>query len=212
VLLRPVRHRLLQPRVITGRCRRQHSAHCADIVFTTVRLNELVGAPNLPSLRSLGHFHPQARWIHVRRACPQNPGNSSRRLHIDKAMLRTWREDFARLMREQGIAANATPRAVRGRNKGKTRDAIHRAQQRGASTVVRQRVTDVAKQLVRTGTVRDTARSDLFETRRAVMGAWLQIVDTLDLQGEVVLAGDVREGKSNRVQRAFEVHQQGILW
>ena len=51
------------------------------------------------------------------------------RLHIDKAMLRTWREDFAQLMRDQGIAANATPRVVRSRNRGKTRDAIYRAQQ-----------------------------------------------------------------------------------
>jgi hypothetical protein len=31
-----------------------------------------------------------------------------RRLHIDKPMLREWREDFAKLMREQGVAANAT--------------------------------------------------------------------------------------------------------
>ena len=29
-----------------------------------------------------------------------------RRLHIDKQLLRDWREDFAQLMREQGIAAN----------------------------------------------------------------------------------------------------------
>ena len=42
-----------------------------------------------------------------------------RRLHIDKQLLRDWREDFARLMREQGIAANATPRAIRGENKNK---------------------------------------------------------------------------------------------
>jgi hypothetical protein len=47
-----------------------------------------------------------------------------RRFHIDKEMLRGWREDFARLMREQGIAANANPRVVRGRNKGKTHDAL----------------------------------------------------------------------------------------
>src|SRR6185312_11203671 len=33
-----------------------------------------------------------------------------------QAMLREWRQDFARMMREQGIAANATPRAVQGRN------------------------------------------------------------------------------------------------
>ncbi len=40
------------------------------------------------------------------------------RLHVDKEMLRQWREDFARLMRVQGIAPNATPRVARGRNKG----------------------------------------------------------------------------------------------
>jgi type IV secretory pathway VirD2 relaxase len=50
-----------------------------------------------------------------------------RRLHINKEMLRQWREDFARMMREQGIAANATPRVARGRNKGKLREARYRA-------------------------------------------------------------------------------------
>ncbi len=114
------------------------------------------------------------------------------RLHIDKAMLRTWREDFARLMREQGIAANATPRVVRGRNKGKTRDAIVRAQQRGASNAVRERVTAVAKQLVQTGSFNDPARSKLLDSRKAVVGGWLQIAEKLDLQGEITLAADVR--------------------
>ena len=37
------------------------------------------------------------------------------RLHIDKEMLRTWRKDFAQLMRDQGIAANATRRVARDR-------------------------------------------------------------------------------------------------
>lgn len=45
------------------------------------------------------------------------------RLHIDKAMLREWREDFARLMREQGIAANATSRSLRGQTKRASKDA-----------------------------------------------------------------------------------------
>jgi Relaxase/Mobilisation nuclease domain len=114
------------------------------------------------------------------------------RLHIDKAMLRTWREDFAQLMRDQGIAANATPRVVRGRNKGKTHDAIFRAQQRGASSAVRERVTAVAKQLVQTGSFQDPARSKVVETRKSVVGGWLQIADKLDLQGEITLAADVR--------------------
>jgi hypothetical protein len=115
-----------------------------------------------------------------------------RRLHIDKAMLRAWREDFARLMREQGIAANATPREIRGRNKGKIRDAIYRARQRGASNVVRERVTDIAKQLMLTGSFHDPARAKLLEIRKSVVNGWLDIADALDLQRETILAGDVR--------------------
>jgi hypothetical protein len=136
-------------------------------------------------------LHTDQRHPHIHMVIKAE-SEHGQRLHIDKAMLRTWREDFARLMREQGIAANATPRAVRGRNKGKTRDAIYRAQHRGASTAVRQRVTDITKQVVRTRAFHDPARSKLLETRKAVVGRWLQIADTLDLQGEVVLAGDVR--------------------
>jgi hypothetical protein len=83
-----------------------------------------------------------------------------RRLHIDKEMLRHWREDFARAMKEQGIAANATPRYLRGQNKGNARDAMYRAGRRGISTAIRQRVNDVA--------------------------------DTLDAQGEISLASEVR--------------------
>src|SRR5215471_13495785 len=41
-------------------------------------------------------------------------GEDGQRLHVDKSMLRNWREDFAQMMREQGIAANATPRVARG--------------------------------------------------------------------------------------------------
>jgi hypothetical protein len=46
-----------------------------------------------------------------------------RRLHVDKAMLRDWREQFAQLMRNQGVAANATPRVVRGHSKAKLKQA-----------------------------------------------------------------------------------------
>jgi relaxase-like protein len=114
------------------------------------------------------------------------------RLHINKAMLRAWREHFAQLMREQGIAANATPRLARGRNRGKTPDAIYRAQRRGASTRVRDRVTRIATELAQTGTFHDPARTRLVEARRGLIAAWTKIADALDLQGEGLLAGDVR--------------------
>jgi hypothetical protein len=132
--------------------------------------------------------HRYAMVLHTDRLHPhvhvvvKAEGEESRRLHIDKAMLRAWREDFARLMREQGIAANATPRVI------KTRDAIYRARQRSASNVVRERVTDIAKQLMLTGSFHDPAGHSLLETRKTVVRGWLEIADALDVQGDVVLA------------------------
>jgi hypothetical protein len=114
------------------------------------------------------------------------------RLHVDKVMLRQWREDFARMMREQGIAANATPRVVHGRNRDKTRDARFRAQRYGKSTALTATAREIAKELYETKTYRDPARTRLIETRRAVIEQWMTIADTLDAQGETVLAGDVR--------------------
>ena len=60
------------------------------------------------------HTHQRHPHVHL---VVKAEGTDGRRLHIDKAMLREWRQDFARMMREQGIAANATSRSVRGQTK-----------------------------------------------------------------------------------------------
>jgi hypothetical protein len=114
------------------------------------------------------------------------------RLHIDKPMLRQWREDFAQALREQGVEANATPLFVRGRNKGKTPDAIYRAEQRGESRALRDRVTSIAQELAQSRTIRDPARTRLLASRKVLVASWTKIADTLDTQGEIALAGDVR--------------------
>jgi hypothetical protein len=146
-------------------------------------------------------FALQHRYVMVLHTDQQHPhvhmvvkaeSEEGQRLHIDKAMLRSWREDFAQLMREQGIAANATPRVARGRNTGKTPDAIYRAQRRGVSRAVRDRVTNIAKELMQTGTFHDPARRRLLETRLALIDTWTKIAERLELQGEALLAGDVR--------------------
>src|SRR5579872_2905363 len=56
------------------------------------------------------------------------------RLNIRKATLRHWREQFATYLREQGVAANATERAVRGQYTARKKDAIYRAIRRAEST------------------------------------------------------------------------------
>lgn len=114
------------------------------------------------------------------------------RLRIDKVKLRQWREDFARMMREQGIAANATSRSIRGKVRGRTKDAIFRAQQRGASTAVRNRVIDVVKEVRSTGAIRDPARNRLVETRKTIVDNWNKTADLLDAQGERILANEAR--------------------
>jgi len=114
-----------------------------------------------------------------------------RRLHIDKQLFRNWREDFAQLIREQGIAANATTRAIRGVNKTKRREGTFKAQHYGKSTVMRKRMIGIATELYRSGTVEGPAPHRL-ETRKSLVSAWMKAAEVLDTQGEVILAGEVR--------------------
>jgi hypothetical protein len=65
------------------------------------------------------------------------------RLNIRKATLREWRREFARHLRDQGIAANATDRAVRGESRTHKTDGIYRASLRGESTHMRARAEAV---------------------------------------------------------------------
>jgi hypothetical protein len=136
------------------------------------------------------HTHQQHPHVHLVVKAESEDGR--RRLHIDKAMLREWRQDFARMMRDQGIAANATPRAVRGQSKRSVRNAAYRAKGRQSSYALREQIQSVATELSKTGTIRDPAHSRLAETRKAVVAGWMSVAATLDAQGEITLAGDVR--------------------
>jgi hypothetical protein len=135
------------------------------------------------------HTHQQHPHVHL---VVKAEGENGRRLHIDKALLREWRQEFARMMRDQGIAANATPRVVRGRSKGSVRDASYRAKGRRSSYAMRQQAHSIASELSKTGTIRDPAHAKLLETRKAVVAGWTRVADALDAQGEMILAGDVR--------------------
>ena len=115
-----------------------------------------------------------------------------RRLHIDKQRLRDWREDFARLMREQGIAANATSRAVRGENMKKSHERIFKAQRYGKPTGLLARVNGIAQELSRSRTIADPACEKLLKTRESLVSTWMKAADVLDAQAEIILAGDVR--------------------
>jgi hypothetical protein len=159
---------------------------------------KVLAAARAFATEKFGAHHRYAMALHADQANPhvhlvvKAEDELGRRIHADKPMLREWRADFARMMREQGIAANATPRVIRGRNKGKARDGAFRAQGRGKSTAIRAKVTMIATELAKNGRFSDPARTRLAETRKAVVANWMKIADTLDRQGEVILAGDVR--------------------
>jgi Relaxase/Mobilisation nuclease domain len=145
-----------------------------------------------PAHRYLMALHTDQQHPHVHLVV-KSESEYGRRLRIDKQMLREWREDFAAMMREQGVAANATSRAVRGRNRRKSQDRVFRARRHGAPSVLREQVGSIARELKQTGTVRDPARPKLVQTRKALVSHWLNIADSLHAQGEAVLAGEVRQ-------------------
>ena len=136
------------------------------------------------------HAHQKHPHVHL---VVKAEGLDVPRLHIDKAMLREWRRDFARMMRDQGIAANATPRAVRGRSKGAERDCRYRTRRRGTSYALRESAHTIARELSTSGAIRDPAHAKLAETRKQIVAGWLGVAVLLDRQGETRLAGEVRQ-------------------
>ena len=114
------------------------------------------------------------------------------RLHIRKATLRDWRREFARQLRKQGVAANATERAVRGEPRSPKMDGIYRATLRGESTHTRARMRSVVAGLA-AGTRRaEPGQSRLTATRKEVVTGWDAVSSVLVSQGEKELASQVR--------------------
>lgn len=112
------------------------------------------------------------------------------RLNIRKATLREWRREFARHLRERGVAANATDRAVRGENRVHKSDGIFRAERRGASTHMRERTEVVAAELLKGHLRIERGKSKLVQTRRHVELGWRAIHNMLE-GGQTELAARV---------------------
>ena len=161
-----------------------------DKVLTAARVfaREKFGAKHRYAM--VLHTHQQHPHVHLVVKGEREDGKG--RLHIDKAMLRDWRQDFAQEMRRQGIAANATPRSVRGQTKRAAKDSFYRTQARGQSYALREKLDDIVHALSETHPVADPARAKLLETRKAIIQGWNAVADKLEAQGEIVLGGDVR--------------------
>lgn len=142
--------------------------------------------------------HRYAMALHVDQGHPhvhmvvKSVSEQGGRLYIRKPTLREWRQDFARYLRDLGVEANATERAVRGAARTTKQDGIHRAMLRGESTHMRVRAEAVARELAAGGLKPDSGGRVLLETRRRVLAGWRSLADILELDGNRELAAAAR--------------------
>ncbi len=149
--------------------------------------------------------HPHVHLV-VKAEHETEPG---KRLHIKKAMLRQWREQFAQCLREQGVAANATPGHVRGRPKTAKKDPIHQRLKALAeferlgeaerarrsppkeSTFMRDKVEAVARELQAGRLSPEAGKEKMLARREATDAAWHAVAARLKEQGKDELAREV---------------------
>ncbi|RYF55379.1 MAG: relaxase [Comamonadaceae bacterium] len=182
--------------------------------------------------------HRYAMVLHTDQAHPhvhlvvkcEHEFEPEKRLYIRKATLRQWREQFAELMREQGVAANATPRQVRGVVRRPYRDPIHhrlRAMRAFAelgtearcgrnepkpSTFIRKKVMDMIQQM-RTGVaVPDAGKTRVQETRNAVLEDWQATAQALRRQGDHELSGQVERFVQQMAPAKTDAQQLAERW
>jgi hypothetical protein len=114
-----------------------------------------------------------------------------RRLNIKKATLRAWRQQFASNLRELGIAANATERAVRGETKTHRSDSAWRAANREGSTLIQERERRILRELSEGRLTFGSGEEKLKKTREAVLDGWRGVSARLKADGEHELGARV---------------------
>jgi hypothetical protein len=120
-------------------------------------------------------------------------GSSGSRVRIrPSATLRQWRAGFASHLRALGVAANATPRYVRGEITPQKPDGIYRARARVGSTDWEKRVNAVAQELVQGKLQVESGKAKLVRTRQAVRRAWPTLSETLIQQGHPEVAAQAK--------------------
>lgn len=116
------------------------------------------------------------------------------RLNIRKATLREWRSRFAYHLRQEGIAANATERFVRGETKPNKLDGIYRPMRdpKRYSTHMQDRVESVASDLLKGHLRVEPAKATLARTREEVERGWRKVGDFVAREGRPTLAGQIK--------------------
>ena len=114
------------------------------------------------------------------------------RLNIRKATLRSWRSQFAANLRELGVDAKATERAVRGMTRDHKPTGIYRAAMRSESTFVDERER-ISGQASSTSDAASPGSTKMITTREAVNAGFREILRKLRADGDHGLARDLQQ-------------------
>jgi type IV secretory pathway VirD2 relaxase len=172
-----------------------------NIVFSMPKgtpADKLYKAVKKFSTEKFGAQHRYAMAIHTDQGHPhvhmvvKAISERGERLNIYKATLREWRRDFAQHLREFGVEANATERAVRGAHHQNRKTGIYRAAVRGESTFMRDRAEAIAREL-RSGDVRsESGESRIRQTRQDIERGWLAFAELMERNEQHDAAAQVR--------------------
>lgn len=113
------------------------------------------------------------------------------RLNIKKATLRSWRQQFAANLRELGVAANATERAVRGETKTHRSDGAFRAKKAQDSTLAQDRERRILREWSAGRLKFGDGEARLLKTRQDVVDGWRGVSARLKADGDHELSGHV---------------------
>lgn len=115
------------------------------------------------------------------------------RLNIRKETLRVWRAGFAAQLRQSGVEANATERAVRGSAHQSRKIGIYRAAERGASTFLRAREQAFVTNPAAVRAADRVGRGALSQSRQDVVAGWLAVAEVAGQAGLADVAAGVRQ-------------------
>src|ERR1700722_17958629 len=113
------------------------------------------------------------------------------RLNIKKATLRAWRQQFASNLRELGVAANATERAVRGATRTHRSDGAYRAAMREGSSLTQDRQQRIIREWSEGRFKFGDGEERLQRTRQDVLEGWRAVSARLKADGEHELGARV---------------------
>ena len=130
---------------------------------------------------------------------------TGKRLYIRRDTLQAWREQFASALREQGVQANATPAAIRGKAKSSAKGAIHQHQERlekwrtgdqdikkpVSSGLLENNVQQVLNELLNGSAPNLSGKTKLMATRDLVVKGWQATENLLREQGLIKTADQV---------------------